>query len=96
MTTDRRAESPAVQGIVSGLDDDRTRTRDYRRASDKVVSQLVSDVAVLKSQMAENTAVTIEVRDILGSFKVIGRLSKWATAIAASLAGIYFAWKGVK
>ena len=64
-----------------------------RRLSDQRVSQLVDDVTVLKHQMAENTAVTVQVRDILASFKVMASVAKWVTAIAAMIAAVYAALK---
>lgn len=87
-------ETPEQRDLADDLRKERSGTQNYRREADKIVSRLVADVAVLKSQMAENTAVTKEVRDILGSFKVVGKLSKWLFAIGASAASVYYAIKG--
>ena len=65
-----------------------------RRLSDARVSQLVDDVTVLKHQMAENTAVTCQVRDILASFKGMMSLAKWIAAIAGAFAAVIAAYKG--
>lgn len=70
-------------------------TLQHRRQSDARVTQLVGDVAVLKSQMVENTAVTLQVRDILASFKVMMSIAKWITAFAGMFAAIIAAYKGV-
>lgn len=107
MTPDRRTESPAVQGIASGLDDDRTRTRDYRRESDARLDQLIEnqthqhdctelvklDVRDLKEEMRRNTEVTEQIRDILASFRVVGKVAKWVGTIGAAAASCIAAFK---
>lgn len=70
-------------------------TSQERRVSDQRVTQLVSDVAVLKEQMSENTAVTCQVRDILASFKVMASIAKWITVITAMIASILAVIKGM-
>lgn len=55
-----------------------------RRTADERVTKLVSDVEDLKRQMAENTAVTKDVRDILGSFKVLRALALWVAAVVGA------------
>jgi phage terminase Nu1 subunit (DNA packaging protein) len=59
---------------------------------DSRVTQLVADVAELKQQMAENTAVTTQVRDILTSFRVAGAIAKWIASIGAGVAATYHGW----
>lgn len=68
---------------------------EQRRAADIKVAQLVTDVEDLKRQMAENTAVIIQVRDILASFKVVASVAKWITAIAGMIAALLALAKGV-
>lgn len=68
---------------------------EQRRAADIKVAQLVTDVDDLKRQMAENTAVTCQVRDILASFKVVASVAKWITAIAGMIAALLALVKGV-
>ena len=58
-------------------------------------TQMAKDIAVLQTQMVENTTVTVQVRDILAGFRTFASLAKWATAIAASGAGIAAAFKGM-
>lgn len=64
-----------------------------RRADDPRVVRLVADVADLKQEMARNTAVTEQVRDILATFKTLGAIAKWVTAIAGAIAAIFAAAK---
>jgi hypothetical protein len=59
-----------------------------RRTEDPRINQLVADVAVLKDQMAENTAVTHQVRDILASFRIVAAVAKWIAIIVGGIAAI--------
>lgn len=68
--------------------------QDSRRAEDTRVTQLVTDVETLKEQMAVNTAVTIQVRDILASFRGVAAAAKWIAAIAGAAAAIMALIKG--
>lgn len=70
-------------------------TTEQRRAADAKVTQLVTDVEDLKRQVVENTAVTIQVRDILASFRVVASVAKWITAIAGMVAALLAMLKGV-
>lgn len=79
-----------------------------RRAHDKRVTQLVeqhhhlhgcveglkSQVTSLQSEMTRNTAVTQDVRDILGTFKVTMALGKWIAAVTTAAVGVAAAVKG--
>lgn len=58
-----------------------------RRVDDQLINVLVADVAVLKTQMAENTEVTKQVRDILSAFRVTMAVAKWTATISAAIAG---------
>lgn len=69
--------------------------QDNRRAADARVTQLVTDVDELKKQMAVNTEVTLQVRDILASFRGVAAVAKWITAIAGMIAAILALVKGV-
>ena len=62
-----------------------------RRAEDPRLGALVDDVAELKKQMVLNTEITQQVRDILTSFRVIGAVAKWITAL---IAGALALWHG--
>lgn len=56
------------------------------RSSDAVVARLVSDMDEVKRDLARNTVVTEQVRDILASFRVMMAVAKWFTAIASAIA----------
>lgn len=60
-----------------------------RRAPDPMLETIISDVATLKKQMAENTEVTLEVREILGSFRIFGAMCKWVAAVGAGFAAVF-------
>lgn len=47
----------------------------------------------LERKMDESMEVTTQIRDILTSFKVIGAVSKWLTAIGALAVMVYHAWQ---
>lgn len=71
-----------------------------RRADDSRITQLVSEVAVLKEQhgvlLAEtkkNTEITEQVRDILASFRVIAMIAKWLTAVGGVIIMAYHGWQ---
>lgn len=66
-----------------------------RRSEDVRVTQLVADVDDLKKQMALNTEMTTQVRDILASFRVAASVAKWVTAIAGMIAALLALAKGV-
>ena len=59
---------------------------EQRRSSDAVVARLVSDMEDVKRDLAKNTVVTEQVRDILASFRVMMAVAKWFTAIAGAIA----------
>lgn len=56
------------------------------------VDKLVKDVEVLKAQMAENTEITKQVRDILGSFRIAGAIAKWTAAIVGGAIAVKSGW----
>jgi hypothetical protein len=67
-----------------------------RRHEDQRIATLVTDVATLKAQMVENTVVTVQVRDILASFRIVGKIAKWMTAIVTAVTVTWAAIKGVR
>jgi hypothetical protein len=85
MSTPTRRDSDAREKSVMPSFD--------RRANDPRVEQLVKDVADLKVSMVQNTEITVQVRDVLASFRVIGSVAKWITAIFAAIAAAYLAFK---
>lgn len=82
----------------------------HRRAEDPRIAQLVYDVAeakaaqgVMQTSINENTRITTEmkstvddVKDILTSFRVLGKFAKWISGIGAAIIGLIAAWKGLK
>jgi hypothetical protein len=64
-----------------------------RRQHDPRIATLVIDVAELKRQMTENTAVTVQVRDILASFRILGKIAKWIAAMGAAAVAV---WHGIR
>lgn len=67
-----------------------------RRQDDPRIAALVTDVAELKRQMEENTTVTVQVRDILASFKIMGKIAKWVAAVVTAVTVTWAAVKGVR
>lgn len=63
-----------------------------RRRADPAIKQLTDDVHLLKSQMATNTAVTLQVRDLLASFRLLSKLASWMGAIVLWLYSIKSGW----
>lgn len=47
----------------------------------------------LEGKIDENTAVTKDVRDILGTFRIVGLAAKWIAAIGAAGLAIYHGWQ---
>lgn len=41
----------------------------------------------------ENTAITKDVRDILSTFRIVGKAAKWLTAVSAAIIGVYHGWQ---
>lgn len=74
-----------------------------RRSADQRIDELVAQhaelhacVGKLSVAVSELRATTDEVRDILASFRVIGRIAKWIGAIAAAGAAIIAFWRQLK
>lgn len=67
---------------------------DDRRADDGRINKLMLDVNTLQVQMQENTEVTVQVRDILGSFRTLASLAKWVSAIGGGIAAGFAVVKG--
>lgn len=57
--------------------------------TDPRIDVLITDVADLKRQMAENTAITTQVRDVLASFRTIAAVAKWVSVVAAACVAVY-------
>lgn len=49
----------------------------------------------LEEKLDANTALTKDVRDILGTFRVMGLIAKWIAAIGAAGLAIYHGWQAI-
>lgn len=74
-----------------------------RRHDDPRIAQLAEDLATNTSLTAQNAQLIAqmkgtvdEVRDILTSFRVLGKFAKWSSGIGAAILGLVAAWKGLK
>lgn len=59
-----------------------------RRADDPRIDKLVEDVSSLQKQVLENTEVTKQVKEMIGSFKMIATVAKWIAAVVAGYVAI--------
>lgn len=66
-----------------------------RRAEDPRVNQLISDVAAIKEATALNTEITTEIRNIVAGFKIMAKIAKWLTAMAALAVSLIALVKGI-
>lgn len=65
-----------------------------RRTDDHRINQLQLDVNTIQLQLKENTDVTIQVREILGTFKTVASLAKWVSAVGGGIAAGFAVVKG--
>jgi hypothetical protein len=49
----------------------------------------------LERKLDENTAMTKDVRDILGTFRIVGLAAKWTAAIGAAGLAVYHGWQAI-
>lgn len=49
----------------------------------------------LKAELARNTEITREVRDILATFSILFRIAKWTAAVAASATAMIGLWDAI-
>lgn len=68
---------------------DRYQGSDRRLNPDPRIDVLVQGYEELKKEMAANTAITNDIRDILGTFRIVGAIAKWVAAIAAAITAGY-------
>ena len=72
------------------MEDTKTVTfKDRRASADPRIDTLLAGYEDLKREMSENTQITKDMRDILGTFRVLGAIAKWVTGVAAAIAAIY-------
>jgi len=69
--------------------------QERRHWIDPRVDQLVVDVKNIRTELSLNTEVTTQVRDAINSFKIIAKIAKWVTAIAACGASLLALWHGL-
>lgn len=60
-----------------------------RRGDDARIVRLEERMGRFEQKLDENTATTKEVRDILGSFKMIGAIAKWSMVVGGACTAAY-------
>lgn len=65
-----------------------------RRSYDRRLDSLEARAATIEQKIDANTAVTMQVAEILSTFKVVGAVAKWVAAIAGGFAAVFAAAKG--
>lgn len=68
----------------------------FKAQMDSRFNKLVEDTTALKIHMEENTEITTQVRDLLGSFRIVAAIAKWVSVIGGAVAAGIAAVKGVK
>ena len=64
-----------------------------RRVIDERFEALESGMTEIKKEVAENTVITTQIRDLLTSFAVMAKISKWLTVMGAFGVTCYHAWQ---
>ncbi len=64
-----------------------------RKHVDDKFSDIDGQLAALRFEMANNTEITKQVRDLLGSFRIMASVAKWLTAMGAFCVMAYHAWQ---
>lgn len=59
-----------------------------RRADDPRIDRLVEDMSSLQREVKENTEVTKQVKDMIGSFKLIATVAKWIAVVVGAYVAI--------
>lgn len=60
------------------------------------VASVKAAVGTIGQDLARNTEITTQVRDVLATFKVMLVVSKWIAAAGAAVAGVAAAVKGIR
>lgn len=68
----------------------------FKAQVDAKFDQIAEDTTTLKIHMAENTEITTQVRDLLGSFRIMAAIAKWFSIIGGAVAAGFAAIKGVR
>ena len=64
-----------------------------RKTVDDKFSDIEGQLSALRFEMANNTEITKQVRDVLASFRVIASVAKWFTAVGAFGVMCWHAWQ---
>jgi hypothetical protein len=56
------------------------------------IAALEARLSAIEGKLEENTQLTKDVRDILGTFRIVGIAAKWIGAIGAAGLAIYHGW----
>lgn len=67
-----------------------------RRKTDLRVEMLVEQMAQVKQELALNTEITRQVRDVLATFRVVAKAAKWTTYIVSAITAIIALFHGVR
>lgn len=98
---ERRAKNPMEIAAAAAASASQNAVAAAKTAAD-AAAQAAEDARIaaagvhsMRMQLAENTELTQQVRDILTSFRVVGAVAKWLTAIVGALAATAAAiWQG--
>jgi hypothetical protein len=85
------AEWRGVGAVVEEYD--RQPQVDRRQLIDDKFADIHKEIAEIKREVAENTDLTKQIRDLLASFRVLAQISKWGTAVGAFGLMLYHVWQ---
>ena len=91
--------NPDAHGNFIRMDADRhpdARERgeiERREVIDERFQAIEDEFKALRFEMANNTEITKQVRDVLASFRVIASVAKWFTAVGAFGVMCWHAWQ---
>lgn len=62
--------------------------------NDPRMDALIEEVAKVKEQVQENSEIVKEIREIIGSFRLLTLAAKWVVLVGAAIAVIYSSLHG--
>ena len=89
----RRAADEQIVALTVALTEHVRSEETTLTENTKRIASLEAGHARIEAKLDMNTEVTHQVRDILGTFKTLGSVAKWLTAIAGAVAAIFAAIK---
>lgn len=94
---ERAAEKEAEWLVADAvrLEYERRPEVERRRVIDERFEALESGMDDIKKEVAENTVITTQIRDLLTSFAVMAKISKWLTVMGAFGVTMYHTWQKV-